>query len=736
MRALDELLVKIRPGPSRNASNEAGNHPHPDGGRLVSHLRQAVFQADRAGAWIFLNPGWEALTGFNVSETVGTPLVDYVHPDDRERCQAFLGSLIGGASGDETTLTLRWLHKDGHPLWIELTANAIAGQHRSTLAEGMVGTLRDVTRRVKKEQLQRASNRALKNLFNNLPGMVYHCRNDESWTMEYVSAGSMELTGYRPKDLIENTALSYTNLLHVADRQRVWNEVQSALRNNRPFDLEYRIVTARDEEKWVWERGKGIYSTSGDLLALDGYITDITEKKRIQDRLQQELLYDPATGLPHPTLFMDRLGVAIKRSNARNGYFFILILLELDRVDSLRAKYGPALLERVAVEISRRLLEVLDPVATLSRMRDYRFGILLEQTHNIKDINKAVQQIQECILLPFAIDHSEIYATASIGVTLSSTGYEHGDDALADAHNALSRAQALGGGRHEVFDLHLHARAAAQSKLETELAEAVQNDELCVYWQPIVSLDREEIAGLEAKLVWRHPRRGLLFAERFVPGAEDSQVIIPLWEWMLKAVCDQMELWADLAITKNIGFNVQISGNSLLDADAVVRLGQHLPSDKLRSSRLALGVPAEVLSQAPSIIQELMDRLQSKNIRLVLNAVGAGQAPLSVFRKMPVDMIKLDRSLIANCGQDGRFIGAVAKLAHELGIGVIADYVETEQQLDALRNLGVDYVQGEFISPPLDQAALTSLFETSSESGSKFNRFSDQLTHGLFDSVR
>lgn len=676
---------------------------------LVSSLRQVTFQTDMQGVFTSLSPNWQRLVGFKVRESIGRPLSDYVHPEDRSRCQESIASLARSTPEKEIVINLRCLRKDGGSRWIELHVSPAVAKHESHLIIGMVGTLSDITRRVRDAQVERATHRALETLISHLPCMVYRGRNDQDWTMDYVSIGSLELTGFSPEDFINNRSLAYARLIHTYDRQRVWNEVQTALGEHRPFDLEYRIITRRDEEKWVWERGKGIFSTNGELLALEGYITDITRHKRVERHSRHRLLYDADTGLSSVALFMDRLECAVRRFADANDRSFILGLVELDKFGDLQAKYDVATADRVVAETGRRLLEVLDPHTTLSRMSESRFGILLEQALDPKSTSKVVRQIQEQVLVPFLIDDAEIYATASIGLALSSTGYESRENMLRDAATALSRARALGGARYEVFDLHLHAMATAQAQIEREIKDAMSHRAMAVYWQPVIALANGDLVGLEARLVWQHPRRGMLFAEQFVPSAEDTQLILPLWEYMLSEACEQMNTWQSMPGFEVLGVNIEIFGRTLFDADSILRLGERLLESKPPSFSLALGIPEEVLVRKTEAIQQMLAWLQARQIRLILDSFGAGACSLAALRHTRIDMIRIHPSLIQEREDGGPFIQAIVALAHGLDIRVIADHVQTHRQLSIARKHGIDYAQGDLISPPLDGIEVVTL---------------------------
>ncbi|MGI9304092.1 MAG: EAL domain-containing protein, partial [Gammaproteobacteria bacterium] len=619
MTTISNLLVNMRRGFAAQPANDDNNG-------LLHSLPHVVFELDTDGRWRFLSRGWTALSGHGIEESLGAQALEYVHPQDRSACEELFQRAFGGPS---PALTMRLLTRNIDSRWVELLAGP-GGAH-------VVGTLTDVTARREREELSRAGHRTLESLMHNLPGMVYRCRNNEHWTMEYVSPGSLELTGYAPEDLIDNRTIAYADLIFPGERQRVWNEVQCALREHTDFDLTYRIRGRREKERWIWERGRGVFSTNGELLGLEGYMTDITRGKRDQDRQRAGALHDPVLHLPSPALFNDRLLQAVQNSGTRESFYFALLLVQIDRFDSLLDKYGRQSAQQLVQETSSRLQDELEPGDTLSRLEGGCFGLLREHTRDIKDVNDTARRVQECVLLPITLDDTEVYVTASIGIALSSSGYASAEDMFTDAGSALSRARALGGARHEVFDLRIHAKAAAQSQMQDEIERAMEAGELSVYWQPVTELASGNMAGLEARIVWHHQRKGLLFAEDFVPAAENTQLIIPLWDWMLSRASEQLRRWQDMAETRRIAAAIQIYGKTLLDAESVLRLGEQLLAAKPQQFDLALGVTENVLSQTPQAVAKMLEHLRVKKIRLVLDGFGSGLSSLSMLRDMPID---------------------------------------------------------------------------------------------------
>lgn len=709
LKAFSQVMSSVR-HPFASDGHGGGADP---GGRyhsLVEHLEQVVFEIDAAGSWTFLNTSWEKVSGYPVDQSLGSRYSDYIHPQDRERFGQFLEQLIGQHATPGQAVS-RLLTRDGTVRWIEVQGKAAANP-----VGCVVGIFNDITERVRDEGLLLASHRTLTGLINDLPGMVYRCRNNRDWTMAYVSRGSAALTGYSPEDIIDSKALAYGSLIHPDDAEQVWEKVQSALHEERGFELEYRIETADRTQKCVWERGKGVFAESGELICLEGFITDITDRKKGEERLRGTALYDAGTGLCTPVLFLDHLQHAVDCANSKRGEPFALLMVHIDRLHKALSRCNANAADPAFLEISQRLKQILTAPDLLTRMRDDRYLILLPGVSDIQQVTELTERLQAQLLPPVAVSGSQVYVTASIGIALSESRYRgRRDDILRDAEIALDRARALGGARQEVFDLHLNARAAALSQMGRELQRALERDELRVYWQPAVSLRDGHFAGLEARLAWPHARRGLLFAEQFVPMVEDTQIIGPLWKWMLEEICRQMRVWRERGHFREageFGITIQISGRTLLDADFILRLGDDLQQNKPAAFSLALGVSEHALLRAPRAVEDISKRLKARNIRLILDDFGSAYSSLALLKSMPIDLLRLVPSLFGDDDREARFGAAIVSFAHAVGVRVIADGVNCAETLAAVRKLGCDYAQGDFVSAPLDAQALIDAVES------------------------
>lgn len=672
---------------------------------LINSLQQVVFQIDTTGKWEYLNSTWERLTGHSIDNTLGTYLIEYVHPKDKIKVEEYLQNLCSIKNQADHSVNIRILSNNNKPKWVVLRATA-AYKNNSFVIDSISGTFTDISEKhYQQEQLQ-AKYRSLNNLLNHYPGMAYRCRNDQYFTIEYVSSACYELIGYRYEQLLHNVDLTYKNIIHPDDRKRVIDAIQNNLKDEDYYELTHRIITADGSTQWVLNKGRGNFSSSGELLSFEGVLIDFEKQREEQRRLLKKSLYDPDTKILNKDLFINRLEHAIQKTKSRDDYVFSLLIICIDQYSQLIENLGLESYEITFTEIVRRIIDSLEPSISLCRVQDDQLGILLDSSeYSIKNITAILSQIQAQVQAPLSIEDNEIYITASIGVVIGNSNYQDKEKVFADALDAVNRAKSLGGARYELSDLVTHGKAALQTHIETELEQALKQNKFLVYWQPLVNLLDGNLAGLEARLVWPHPIRGLLYAEQFVPIAEETQLITPLWEWMLNDASRQIEKWnSTIKNIEHLTLSIIVTGATLLDADSILRLREKLLSVKPNLCSLIVGVSEEVLLHAPKTTETMLKPVKGKDIQLLLDRYGSRQTSLELLRDMPIDLIRLDQELIRNCVKDrGRFIKAICSLAHELDISVIAYNVTKEEELKTLQNAKVDFAQGPCVSNPIDE---------------------------------
>lgn len=454
----------------------------------------------------------------------------------------------------------------------------------------------------------------------------------------------------------------------------------------------------------------------GDLFRI--YALDISERKRAEQRLVQSAFYDELTGLPNRALFTDRLGRAINRVKRQGDRRFAVLLLDLDRFKNVNDSYGHQAGDRLLVAASDRLQRCIRAEDTVSRFGGDEFSILVEDPHEIGEVLRIAERIQHELEHPFVIGERVVYTSASIGIALGAAEYSSTGDVLRDADIAMYRAKAAGGDQLQVFDAEMHAQAVKLMQVETELRYAIDRAELRLFYQPIVELASGNLRGLEALVRWQHPDRGLLGAVEFIEVAEESGLITELDDWVLREACREAAAWAELGDQFSaLAISVNLSGRSFTRRDRPDRIRDIIGNSLFaaRSASLTLEITETAFMQQVDLATSLLNELKPLGVSVSVDDFGTGYSSLSYLRRLPLDSLKIDRSFVSevlSSKEDAEVVRAIIGLAHNLGLQVIAEGIESEDQRDRLNEMGCDFGQGFFFAKPLPSAEAVRLVQS------------------------
>jgi len=466
------------------------------------------------------------------------------------------------------------------------------------------------------------------------------------------------------------------------------------------FEMEWlgRLFQARVEPS----RGPG-----GQVTGTIGVAFDVTDRRRAEEQARHAALHDELTRLPNRALFIDRVGHALDRAR-RRGAPFAVLLLDLDRFKNVNDSLGHSAGDRLLTAAASRLSDCVRPGDTVSRLGGDEFAMLLEEISGPSDPVRVAERVQYCLAAPFDLGGHEVVTAASIGIAQGSADYQRAEDVLRDADIAMYRAKALGRGRHQVFDPSMHAHAVAVLRTEMELRRALEKGEFRLYYQPIVSVSGGRIAAFEGLLRWDHPRRGLILPAEFLPLAEEMGLMIQLGRWALAEGCRQMAAWAG----RDVHLSLNISGRQLMQSDLVTQIGQAARVSGAPLDRLDLEVTEDVLMKDGEAAGLVLADLKALALRVSIDDFGTGHSSLGLLHRLPIDTLKIDRSFVADMSRRRdslEIVRTIVALGHNLGMGIVAEGVETAEQLRDLRALGCDYAQGFLFSPAVDPAAAEGL---------------------------
>jgi diguanylate cyclase (GGDEF)-like protein/PAS domain S-box-containing protein len=522
----------------------------------------------------------------------------------------------------------------------------------------------------------------------------------------YFSARWCEILGFAAGEVGDRPD-AWLDRVHPADQALVREELSRHLRGESAhFESSHRALQRNGDYRWVLVRGLAVRDEAGGAYRMAGSLSDISGGGA----------HDPLTGLPSRAFFMGRLTTALEHASRHTGERFAVLVIDVDRFRVINDSLGPV----AGDELLRVVAERLDhasragggaPQATLARAGGDEFLVLIEEIRDVAAAVRLVERLRLELQSAVPIDGREVFTSASVGIAVSAPAYQRPEELVRDAEVALHRAKAAGTGRFEVFDKQMHERALARLRVESELRRALTTGELCVYYQPVVELATGRVRRLEALVRWRHPEEGILLPERFIPIAEESELILEIDRWVLGSVCRQLRALRD-ETGGLVPANINLSGRHFSRPDLVEWVRLSLAGAGLEAGALELEVTEGVLMQNPEVAQRVLGQLKALGVQLCLDDFGTGYSSLSYLHQFPIDSLKVDRSFVASMlepGGKGRIVETIVRLARQLGLGVVAEGVESAAQRDRLRAIGCELAQGHLFARPMPWAEVREL---------------------------
>jgi PAS domain S-box-containing protein len=534
----------------------------------------------------------------------------------------------------------------------------------------------------------------------------------------YNSPAYQKVLGYTPEDL---AATSPFEQIHPDDRARVIEAANKARLTGRGERLEYRIRHKDGSWRVLESTASAIRGPSGETDGLVIVNRDITDRKRAEDMLAHHAFHDGLTNLPNRALFLDRLQRALALSRRHTDFKFAVLFIDIDEFkvfnDSLGHTAGDGLLIQIAQRLAACLrgsdtisrpplgkyAESLAGDGTLARPGGDEFAVLAEELHDPSDAIRVAERIQERLAVPFDANGHEIVISASIGIAFSSSGRAEAQEILGDAEIAMYRAKHNGRGRCEVFDNAMHAGALKRLKLETDLRKALALEEFRVYYQPIVSLHSRQIVGFEALTRWQRPE-GIVMPGEFIGVADEIGIILPLNRQLMQEACGQLRSWHGLFPSDPpLTIAVNITPKQFSQPDLASQIDTILQQTGVDPHCVDLEIAETIAMADADRSAVVLSELKALGVRLNIDDFGTGFSSLSRLQRFPVDTLKIDRSFVSRMDRDPEtqeIVRIIVVLAHGLGLRVVAEGVETEEQSDLLKQIGCELAQGYLFSKP------------------------------------
>ena len=449
------------------------------------------------------------------------------------------------------------------------------------------------------------------------------------------------------------------------------------------------------------------------MQSIANVLANAIERRRTEERTQHEALHDPLTGLPNRNLFLDRLQHALSVAARRENSIAVLFL-DLDQFKLVNDSLGHAAGDELLGAVAPRIEQALRPGDTVARFGGDEFAVLAEDIGSERGATRIAERIAEALSRPFVLRDREHFVSASVGIAIGS-GNEAPEALIRDADSALYRAKERGRGGYEIFDEVMRSRVIEHMQVENDLRRALQREELELHYQPVIKLSDGSIVALEALLRWNHPERGLVRPVGFIPVAEESRLIVPIGRWVIEQACRQAAAWQELhPDSAPVSVTVNLSARQIADPDLLSHIEGSVRANRIDPSSLWLELTETTLLDDTSFVERTLESLKGLGVRLVLDDFGVGFSSLGSLKRLPLSMIKLDRTFVENLSEgshDAAIVRAVNEMADTIGIGVVAEGIETHEQVRMASALGCGFAQGFHFSEPVPVGQVERLLE-------------------------
>jgi diguanylate cyclase (GGDEF)-like protein/PAS domain S-box-containing protein len=652
---------------------------------------------------LYTSPQIERMLGYTPEEWIeGKQWPKRLHPDDRERILAADARFEAG-DGEPFSEEYRLLAKDGSVVWVREEAVLLKAERGEPLF--WQGVIFDISEQKEAEQQLREAEKRYRALVENIPAVAYTQEVGDFTTAVYISPRIEDLTGYRPEEFREDHQLWY-GVVHPDDRWAVATEDERTERTGEPFAMEYRMIHRDGRVLWVRDQSVLVRDDAGKPLYWQGVMSDITDRKSLEDQLEYRAFHDHLTDLPNRRLFFDRLHQALDRTRRRTGQQVAVLFMDLDNFKSINDSLGHEAGDLVLKAVAGRMEGCLRPEDSLARFGGDEFVVLLEAIGGPEVAVQVAERIARELGRPFVLEGQDLFVSSSIGISVGNARTKTPEDLLREADTAMYRVKSEGG-TFRVFDPAIYGRNKDRIDLEDDLRGALEisQEQLPVLYQPMASITTGEIVGTEALLRWDHPERGRLAPAAFVPMAESTGLIVPLGRWVLQEACRRAREWQESfpgAVPLTMAVN--LSARQLRYSELAREVEDTLRRTALDPRSLTLEITESFLVEMGGASIGMLQRLKDLGVRLAIDDFGVGYSSLSYLRYLPVDLLKLDRVLVKDLDKDSKnlaIVRAALDIGHALGIEVVAEGVQAEEEFEELRKLGCDVGQGNYWWGPL-----------------------------------
>ncbi len=672
---------------------------------VMDTIPQAIWWKNRDSVYLGANRFLANLAGFAQPENM-IGLTDYDMLWTKEEADFFreCDRRVVESGVAELNIIEPQLQADGRSAW--LNTNKVPLRDADGEVVGVLGTFADITEQRRADSALRESEYKLRTLVESMSEGLLQVNNDE--VIEFANDRFCEMTGYERGELLGKATL---DILFDNDGRKFVDEVNHQRLKGVSSHYELRLKKKSGELMDVIVGGAPFVNAEGLITGTMGVFTDISTRKRAEEQLLHDAFHDGLTGLANRALFMDHLRMTVERGKSRHSNPYAVLFLDFDRFKVVNDSLGHGEGDNLLKQIARRLESSTRPADLVARLGGDEFVVLLNELVEESDAVQIAERIQDKLKNPFDLSGSKVFISASTGIALSTVTHKSPEDMLRDADIAMYRAKSKGKAQFQIFDPAMHEQASKQLRLETEMRQALELKEFQVYYQPIMKIETETLVGFEALVRWKHPERGMIPPFEFIPAAEENGLIVPLGNWILQESCRQLRRWQDEnPAASRLTVSVNLSCRQFLQTDLAERIAETLDASRLDPHCLKLEITESHIMENSEAAIRIMNRLRALGIELSLDDFGTGYSSLGYLHRLPVSFLKIDRSFVSRMTEskeNEEIVRTIIKLAQNLKMKIVAEGIETAEQLERLKQLSCQFGQGYFFSKPLEAEAAT-----------------------------
>jgi diguanylate cyclase (GGDEF)-like protein/PAS domain S-box-containing protein len=690
LRISGEIFVNAIQRHRAEAALRASEEQH----RLLFERNLAgVYRTTIDGRILDCNEAMARILGFSSREELMERSATELYQKPAERSD-YIAILRRDRMMTSNEISLR--RKDGQPCWLLESVHLLGGD-----PEILEGTVIDITDRKRAEDALRESEARYRLMTENSTDMI--SRTSNKGIILYASDASRRLLGYEPSEL---TGRSFLDFVFEADRDEV-RHLSSLIHESGPTTFAYRVEKKDGSLIWFETTSRSLRDVvTGDIREIVGVSRDITERKNVEEQIEFQAYHDALTGLPNRRLFRDRLTIALAHARRLKRPLAVMFL-DLDRFKVVNDTLGHSVGDELLKAIGLRLQASLREEDSIARMGGDEFTVLLADLKSSEQAAKIALKVLDTIAQPLQIEGTELFITTSIGIALFPNDGETAEVLLANADHAMYRAKDAGRNSYQMFTPAMNSRALERLSLENDLRHAIDRGELVLHYQPQINIATGRLTGCEALIRWNRPGYGLVGPGAFIPIAEESRLIVPIGEWVLREACRQAREWQS---DGEPGFRmaVNLSPRQFQHSDLQQVIASALEESGLAPGDLELEITESLAMQNTTRTIGTLHRLREMGVQIAIDDFGTGHSSLNYLRSFPIDSVKIDQEFvqaIEPSAADRAIVSAVIGMARGLRLRVTAEGVETERQLEFLREQGCEDVQGFLFGEPVPATA-------------------------------